>query len=358
MAASSSSPSEHLHPPPSECFSEEEEEDDDTLAQFLEAEVLGYDEFLIASSNSSFQGSDNHEDLGGEAKRRCIEIEGCSIGAGSKFSLNDGVFGKIPIELFQNILKFLSSEDLSTCCRVCQFLRCAASDEVLWRRLYYLRWGFLSEGSSISKPRGSAWKQLYFETLSMDSVQRDKADMTEFVRNTPPDFREYYVQMQAAKRSQPPLPSQIKDDMWVVDPSVADQVTAWRKSLKLNDKSVGNHWCSGKTCSYHQIGDVFLCEKTGCAHVCDDTCREIVLDPSNDLLVCTVSGRCFDRWLSPAEEETEPGQQLLDNAAGAEEAEPFLGSGRLARAYWLGYNCIDEQELHEALREVLYPRCR
>ncbi len=37
--------------------------------------------------------------------------------------------------------------------------------------------------------------------------------------------------------------------------------------------------------------------------VCDDSCREIVLDPSNELLVCTVSGRCFDRWLTPAEED-------------------------------------------------------
>jgi hypothetical protein len=37
--------------------------------------------------------------------------------------------------------------------------------------------------------------------------------------------------------------------------------------------------------------------------VCDDSCREIVLDPSNELLVCTISGRCFDRWITPAEED-------------------------------------------------------
>lgn len=39
--------------------------------------------------------------------------------------------------------------------------------------------------------------------------QRDETDMVEFVRNTPVEFREYYVQMQAAKRSQAPLPSQV-----------------------------------------------------------------------------------------------------------------------------------------------------
>lgn len=40
--------------------------------------------------------------------------------------------------------------------------------------------------------------------------------------------------------------------------------------------------------------------------VCDDTCREAVLDPTNELLVCTISGHCFDRLLSPAEMEPDP----------------------------------------------------
>lgn len=141
---------------------------------------------------------------------------------------------------------------------------------------------------------------------------------------------------------------QVYDDLVVVDTSVADQITAWRRSQHLPDVYSGDHSCSGRTCSYYQIGDVFLCEKTGRAHgmhtlstpilprvtqglkglnqsiyccmvhcttvgcnyltldsplaVCDDTCKETVLDSSNELLVCTVSGRCFDRWLSPAEE--------------------------------------------------------
>jgi hypothetical protein len=33
--------------------------------------------------------------------------------------------------------------------------------------------------------------------------------MVEFVRNTPTEFKEYYIQMQAAKRSQAPLPSEV-----------------------------------------------------------------------------------------------------------------------------------------------------
>lgn len=35
--------------------------------------------------------------------------------------------------------------------------------------------------------------------------------------------------------------------------------------------------------------------------MCDDTCKEAVLDPDNELFVCRVSGHCFDRLLSPSE---------------------------------------------------------
>ncbi|CAK9204284.1 unnamed protein product [Sphagnum troendelagicum] len=302
---------------------EEDGENEVLFAEFLESEVLGHDAEVPALPEIT-QG----------------EMD-------SDLTIKTGNFGRVPPELFQNILRFLSSEDLSTCTSVCRFLRKAASDEGLWRRLYCLRWGRPPSSDRRGKLRGCTWKKLYFE--------RDEADMVEFVRNTPVEFREYYVQMQAAKRSQAPLPSQVHDDLVVVDSSMADQITAWRRSQKLADVYLGDHWCSGKTCSYYQIDDVFLCEKTGRAHICDDSCREIVLDPSNELLVCTVSGRCFDRWLTPAEEDDAEPQQADANAA-AEEGEPFLGSGRLGRAYLLGYNCADEQELDEVVREVIYPR--
>ncbi|CAK9210590.1 unnamed protein product [Sphagnum troendelagicum] len=300
----------------------EDGENEVLFAEFLESEVLGHDADDPALPEIT-QGR-----------------------ADSDLSIQTGNFGRVPPELFQNILRFLSSEDLSTCTSVCRFLRGAASDEGLWRRLYCLRWGRPPSSDRPGKPRGCAWKKLYFE--------RDEADMVDFVRNTPAEFREYYIQMQAAKRSQAPLPSQVHDDLVVVDSSMADQITAWRHSQKLADAYLGDHWCSGKTCSYYQIDDVFLCEKTGRVHICDDSCREIVLDPSNELLVCTISGRCFDRWITPAEEDDAEPQQADANAA-AEESEPFLGSCRLGRAYLLGYNCADERELDEVVREVLYP---
>jgi len=57
--------------------------------------------------------------------------------------------------------------------------------------------------------------QLYFvnsfdlSTTFVIIMQRDGEDMVELVRNCQNEFKEYYIQMQAAKRSQAPLPSQV-----------------------------------------------------------------------------------------------------------------------------------------------------
>ncbi|XP_051151634.1 F-box protein SKIP31 [Andrographis paniculata] len=248
--------------------------------------------------------------------------------------IETGIFSQIPPELLFHILKFLSSEDLVSCLLVCKFLNFAAADESLWRRLYCMRWGLLPP----KKPRECAWKKLY--------IQRDKEDMVEFARNCPSEFKQYYIQMQVAKRSQAPNLSQVNDDRVILDKTLADQVSMWKSSRGLPDNVIVNHACSGESCTYYRIGDVFVCEKTGNVHVCDDTCKEIIMDPTNELLVCTISGRCFDRLLSPAEEVDTEQQQ----GGVGDEAEPFMGSGRFARAYLLGYNCEDEKELEAALR--------
>jgi len=58
----------------------------------------------------------------------------------------------------------------------------------------------------------------------------------------------------------------LKDDSIILDKTLADQVTSWKSSKGLSDTVVNDHACSGKTCSYYQIGDVFICEKTGQVH--------------------------------------------------------------------------------------------
>ncbi|KAJ1396824.1 Herpesvirus UL92 [Sesbania bispinosa] len=315
------------------------DEEDENLAQFLESEVL---------SEVSDKEEENVEEP--KAKRKRVE-EAESTKQGTKqspdsssepknYGVNNGV-------------------DLISCSSVCKFLNYAASDEALWRRLvpvsylpfnveavplislalrsgYCMRWGLLPP---TRKLRECPWKKLY--------IQRDGEDMVELVRSCQNEFKEYYIQMQAAKRSQAPLPSQLKDDRIILDKTLADQVSSWKSSRGLSDKVVTDHACSGETCSYYQIGDVFICEKTGQVHVCDDTCREVIMDPTNELLVCTISGHCFDRLLSPSEMEPDAEQQ---QGGATDEAEPFMGSGRFARAYLLGYNCADEKELEATLR--------
>ncbi|THG11459.1 hypothetical protein TEA_007226 [Camellia sinensis var. sinensis] len=375
------------------------DDEDETLAHFLESEVLSevsdQEEAKIEEERQSKRlrvGDDEGEaksivqfQAPSPSKSRILESDNC--GSSDRFSIRatprrmeTGFFSKIPSELFHHILKFLSSEDLVSCALVCRFLNFAASDESLWRRLYCMRWGLLPP---TKKLRECAWKKLY--------IQRDGEDMVEFVRYCPSEFKEYYIQMQAAKRSQAPLPSQVNDDRIILDKTVADQVSIWKSSRGLTDKVVPNHDCSGDTCSYYQIGDVFVCEKTGQVHVCDDTCREAVLDPTNELLVCTISGHCFDLLLSPSEMEpdtsmnynisitiskTVQAAKLLSfslvhshfivtrfecimcsiteqqQCGVSEEAEPFMGSGRFARAYLLGYSCADEKELQAALRSM------
>ncbi|XP_043696912.1 F-box protein SKIP31 [Telopea speciosissima] len=258
------------------------DDEDEILALFLESEILA-------------EVSDEEEaKTTPPLKKLRVDKEKSQAGSCSKVPgrFETEIFSKIPGELFHHIFKFLSSEDLVACSLVCKFMNCAASDESLWRRLYCIRWGLSAPSKKLCD---CAWKKLY--------IQRDGEDMVEFVRNTPSEFKEYYIQMQAAKRSQAPLPSQVNDDHIILDKTVADQVSTWKSSRGLTDELVAGHSCSGETCTYYQIGDVFVCEKTGRVHVCDDTCREVILDPTSQLLVCTISGHCFDRMLSPAEME-------------------------------------------------------
>ncbi|MED6121900.1 hypothetical protein PIB30_034531 [Stylosanthes scabra] len=56
---------------------------------------------------------------------------------------------------------------------------------------------------------------------------------------------------------------EVKDDRIILDKTLADQVSSWKSSKGLSDTVVIDHACSGETCSYYEIGDVFICKKTG-----------------------------------------------------------------------------------------------
>lgn len=56
------------------------------------------------------------------------------------------------------------------------------------------------------------------------------------------------------------------DDRIILDKTVLEQVSLWKKSKGLADKVVTGHICLGTKCSYHQIDDVFICKETGNVH--------------------------------------------------------------------------------------------
>lgn len=56
------------------------------------------------------------------------------------------------------------------------------------------------------------------------------------------------------------------DDRIILDKTVLDQVSLWKKSKGLTDKLVIGHECLGTKCDYHEIDDVFICKETGNVH--------------------------------------------------------------------------------------------
>ncbi|GJN39315.1 hypothetical protein PR202_gb28426 [Eleusine coracana subsp. coracana] len=245
----------------------EEEEDVDGLASFLESEIL---------SGSSADDPLDEEDEGENEKSRQVEVDvannkrkqglvpdgdggnGGSEGEQNKRvrraqakgkavapQIDTGMFSNIPPELFLQIFKFLSSEDLISCTLVCRFMNAVASDETLWRRLYCMRWGLASN----AKLRECAWKNLYI---------------------------------------------QVNDDKVILDKTVADQVSSWKSSRGLTDEAVKGHSCSGNTCSYTQIGDAYICEKTGRVHVITNLYSSGVFRISNKVVSLMKQSHSWD----------------------------------------------------------------
>lgn len=55
--------------------------------------------------------------------------------------------------------------------------------------------------------------------------------------------------------------------------------------------------CSKRSMYVSLGGGLFMCESCGWAHLCGDNCPEKLVDAPSQLLVCPVSGHCFERML-------------------------------------------------------------
>jgi hypothetical protein len=102
--------------------------------------------------------------------------------------------------------------------------------------------------------------------------------------------------------------------------SVADLVCRWRLQRSLGDGADMRHACSYKTCTYHQISNSFICERTGRVHECGDMCGERVVRSSPAGLTAQHSYSSIDRMLKSS-----------TDAGGRERHDGVRGVGALLR---------------------------
>ena len=116
------------------------------------------------------------------------------------------------------------------------------------------------------------------------------------------------------------------------------------------DQASRRHTCSlGHGCAFHRIGaDIFVCETTGRAHVCDDACRERVVDMDGMSETCAISGRSFDRILDEGAEGMVGGYGAETIGAGG-GGDPTGERGWLRGCYEAGYGASSEKEMYAAL---------
>ncbi|GLU05221.1 hypothetical protein SLE2022_223330 [Rubroshorea leprosula] len=127
------------------------DDEDDILAHFLESEVLFADQEEEDEPKTKRFRTEENDKVESQSNSGKLNMNPDSVQPNNNSnkkksvprSIETGILSKIPPELFTHILKLLSSEDLVSCSLVCRFLNFAASDESLWRHLYYMRWGLL-----------------------------------------------------------------------------------------------------------------------------------------------------------------------------------------------------------------------
>ena len=305
------------------------------------------------------------------------------------------------------ILACLSPEDLTSLAQTNRFFRTASEDQGLWRALYIARWPQgIPEEESAADPLLSSWKVNY--------MKRDTAEIATESRRAPEEAnREIFAQMVRARRSEALSTAAASIIGPVVGSALAERVAAFRKvrglepSLHSNtlhngasggasSSSLSQHHhqhhhqnnnsnnsnnatdacCSGG-CSFVQLGadtpSYWICEKGGHIHICGDACTERQMSVGDEMLVCSITGRCFPRLMSEweeadasgrgapfmAREEDEGGGGNGGNGGGgggggAKDGEDPGGDdwngvegmgGRLGRAFFAGYHAVDEREL-------------
>eukprot|EP00803_Ostreobium_quekettii_P002741 evm.model.scf_733EXC.1 EVM.evm.TU.scf_733EXC.1 scf_733EXC:26485-27807(-) len=168
--------------------------------------------------------------------------------------------------------------------------------------------------------------------------EKDAAEMEETVEAAPIEAVEMYSEKQRAKRHECLGVGQFAElALGITDTNLAQHVSEWLKAHGFpGTPRVKTRLCRSPG-PYVQIGDAFICQKSGFVHICGEHCRECVLDPATNALVCPISGRSADRKMTEWEEFSMTGN--------VPEADIEDFSGRVGRTYTSGYKCSNESEL-------------
>ena len=332
-------------------------DDDDILADELEAELVEAEERRGKAADASSSRTRKRESV---PTVEATEARSAKSARRDERPPQPPGLATLPPELVHLVFRWLSPEDLTSVAQTCLDLRDPTMDDSLWRRCFCARFGHPKQrerdaekrgetrrggarGSHVARgggdpTRGSTWRALYMadDAREMREVRLDKGPL-----------KDIFVQAAAAKRSTPPGWSSLHtDDVLISTPTDTEAVVRWRLSRGLGDGSdptLAKHRCSlSNGCPYHRVGaDIFVCEATGRAHVCDEDCRERVVDMDGMSEMCCISGRSFDRML-PEGAEGMTGDALLP--------EDQLGEvGFLGKCFEAGYGADTEREMYATL---------
>ena len=285
----------------------------------------------------------------------------------------------IPTEIIEHVFKYLSAEDVVNSGKTCKIFREVARRDSIWKRLYFDRWRsektttgsdeeeeeeeeeenkqqqqqqYHHQQSNRKRKRGTkTFRERYFE--------RDEKDLHVALQNVPESQKQIYADVQASKRSEVPDPA--NDVLIAASVSSAKNVEGairfWKErkgfaiASKEEEEERMNHKC-GKSwgCSYHRIGGIFLCEKTGREHRCGPRCNARIL--IDDTYVCGISGitSMTDNGTAIVDEERctrELAGATADDEFGLENEPNFGERGYILNAFEQGYSCENEKELHD-----------
>jgi len=247
----------------------------------------------------------------------------------------------LPYEVLRRVMCCLSAEGLATLGQTSRQLRTFSNDNSLWRRLYLGRWNMPDAHQlKMHRQRGAlSWMGYYKD--------RDIEESHKTLERLPEEMREAVVAMNKARRKTTiSLTSGTgqSGDLAFADASEADKVVEWRRQAGKPDR-VPFHTCltthaAGPPCQYVRVGDAMICQRSGWAHVCEDTCPERIPSPSG-MMVCPISGRCFEMLV---EEEEDAGRGGCGGEVHDDDFH-FGERGALGRSFEAGYSCSNEQDL-------------